>query len=316
MATTRRLKRKEQESEVSATNPIVVAGVSVSVVLGAASYFLTDRGFALALIVSLTGVVLTTQLEVITRLERRHHREDTHSHLMAALDEVPWLSPVMKEMADAMCTMSSAENLRRLVHIARSCIDECSTDLQELKLGQYRVRAEDCEVLFEQTARADHTIHATSVTYLDLAWWSADVGRKYWDANIAAMKRGVEIERVFIYETWVPELERLASEHADAGVRVYVVCKDNLPDDLRIDMIVWDDAFLYEIELNSDGVEIFNRFSVNKTEVERRARQFAVIRSRARIISPGAAATDTTATQEQSVAPTEATGALSAGSDD
>lgn len=266
---------------------LAVVGVVASVALGIASYFITDRAFALSLIVTLLGSVLALQLEAISRLESKSQREDRYSHLMASLESVPWMAPVIRNIADAACAMSSEDDLRRLLPVARSKVEECSVEMQTLRMGQYRVRAEDVEVLFEQTEAARTIIRATSITHVDLSWWYSDVGRKYWEANRAAMARGVRIERVFVHDKWTPQLEQLADEQQDGGVDVYIVAKDRLADDLRIDLIVWDQVFLYEIELNSDGVEIFNRYSVSQIDIDRRLRQFAVIKAAARRYSTG-----------------------------
>jgi hypothetical protein len=104
-----------------------------------------------------------------------------------------------------------------------------------------------------------------------------------------ALDRGVHIERVFIYGTLTPPLENLIREQALAiqnGRRVYVyaVQKDVLPDELRADIAIWDESFTYQVELNSDGRPISNRYSVNDADVASRMSMYKRIRSQAQLV--------------------------------
>jgi hypothetical protein len=123
-----------------------------------------------------------------------------------------------------------------------------------------------------------------------LDWWHSEEGRKYWQANLNALDRGVHIERVFIYDTLTPELDTLICEQAKATkngrvIDVYAVQKDLLPDELRADIAIWDESFTYQVELNSDGKPITNRYSVNDADVASRMSMYKRIRSQAQRIN-------------------------------
>ncbi len=268
-------------------DPVLIIGLLLSVALGVFLYFVSDTSFVLGTLVSLVGTALALQLDLVMRVERKLHKEDAQSQLMCLLEQIPWLPAEVKDIAVSLNTVSALENQDGyLLDVARKALDECARTLDDLTRGQIRVSSDDNEALFVQTARAKEYILATSIPYVDLKWWCSDIGRKYWDANVAAMGRGVRVERVFVYQEWTDQLQELAEEQAAAGAIIWAVHRDKVPHALRIDMIVWDRSFSYEIRLNSDGEEIENLYSVNASDIDRKIHCFDIIRSCARRIDP------------------------------
>ena len=94
-----------------------------------------------------------------------------------------------------------------------------------------------------------------------------------------ALERNVRIERVFIYEDWTAELKQIIDQQAEAGVHVWAVEADLADPLLRVDMAVWDDAFTYHFELNSQGNPIENIYSVNEVDIARRIDQMELLKS-------------------------------------
>jgi hypothetical protein len=147
--------------------------------------------------------------------------------------------------------------------------------------GQMRARVGD-DILVRQTDLAQRIIRACSVQSMDVPRWLSDLGSKYWEANLRALQRKVSIERVFIYEDWTADFERIVNQQAEAGVQVWVV-ESSLADALlRVDMAVWDDSFTYHFELNSEGNPIENIYSVNEVDIARRIDQMELLKSVAR----------------------------------
>jgi hypothetical protein len=273
-----------------ALEPVMLTGIALSLVLSITLYFVTTTSIVLGIALCILGIALTLQLEILMRLERKVRKEDKQSQLISLMEHVPWLSDEVREIAVYLNSISAIEQGDGyLLEVARKSLDECGRTLSDLTRGQIRVSNEDNEALFAQTVKAKEYILATSVPHVDLKWWSSDIGRKYWEANLAALKRGVRIERIFIHQEWTDELRDLALQQARAGIVVWSVPRDKIPQGLRIDMIVWDQSFSYEIVLNSDGEEIANLYSVNSSEISRKLHIFEIIRSCAgRVFPPGA----------------------------
>jgi hypothetical protein len=266
-------------------------GVVLSLAIGiVASVVSADAG--LGLVSGLLSTVITLQIDLTNKIEHRQRKEDEVSQLLTAMDEIPWFSDQLRQLCGCVNHIQSSPELRPLGRIARQHVQACTSVLQGLRLGQYQVPISDMQVKFEQLEQVQTSVLLTSIDHSDLAWWYTDEGRNYWDANRAALQRpGLRFERVFIYKDWTDELAALVKEQATTvengkTISVFAVHRDKLQPELRIDMAIWDEKFTYQVELNSDGTPINNRFSVNRADIERRLDDFRRIKACARTVDP------------------------------
>lgn len=266
----------------SPTQRVVALGALITVVVAVLVYFVTDDHFLLAIVAVMLGIVIALQIEGLARFERRSTREDRHSRIMAAAESLPWLSAVLEEIAEAARSIASHPELQPLIDIAEKELKLAKEHLANLRHGQFRADAADSTILFDETDRAERKMLATFLQRFDLQWWSSELGRHYWAVNRQASERGVEIQRIFIYDEWTPELEQVVREQSDAGIDVMAVPGDLVPRDCRVAMVIWDDRLVYQGELNSDGETINVIYSVSKADVDSRLSQFNRIRRFAR----------------------------------
>jgi len=92
---------------------------------------------------------------------------------------------------------------------------------------------------------ANKKILATSYVDDD-KWWRGDSGRKYLEANEKAVKRGVEIERVFIFpnKNSFESSKDILNEHCKTGAHTkYINIKDVQGSEFNNDVIIIDDKF-------------------------------------------------------------------------
>ena len=54
----------------------------------------------------------------------------------------------------------------------------------------------------------------------DVDWWSAPEGVEYARRNYKAAADGIEVSRIFVFDRWSGEAERIAAEQADHGIQV------------------------------------------------------------------------------------------------
>ncbi len=264
------------------TQRAVVLGVAITVAVAVLVYVVTDEHFLLEIVAVLIGIVIALQIEMLARIERRASREDRYSRVMAAAESVPWLAPALEEIAEATSRVASHQELRPLLDVAEKEVERSKENLATLRHGKYRADAADTTILFEETDRAERRMLATFLQRFDLEWWSSELGRDYWAVNRRAFERGVEIQRIFIYDDWTPELERIVQAQSQAGIDVMVVEREALPRDCRLAMVIWDDRLVYQGELNSDGETINVLYSVSKADVDTRLDQFARIKRHAK----------------------------------
>jgi N-acetylglucosamine kinase-like BadF-type ATPase len=78
------------------------------------------------------------------------------------------------------------------------------------------------------------------------------------------MARGVEVERIFVYEALTPNVVALMREHDAAGVRVLAVAVDGLRAELLIDVCVFDDDRVHEVVFSSGGNAMAYRYSQDR----------------------------------------------------
>jgi len=97
--------------------------------------------------------------------------------------------------------------------------------------------------------------------------------------NLAALSRGVTIQRIFIYRDWPDELDSLARAHQRAGVQVMRVKETELPPALRLNVVVWDESCTLEPEYNSSGSWVKDNYTFAPSEVRLAVERFKLIES-------------------------------------
>ena len=108
--------------------------------------------------------------------------------------------------------------------------------------------------------------------------WSDD---RNWRLNEQALERGVEIKRIFIYETWTDELEALATRQHKSGVRVLRVARNLLPASLQLNFVIWDGVCCFEPQHGPAGEYISQRFTFAAHDVAFMLDRFKAIESAA-----------------------------------
>jgi hypothetical protein len=139
--------------------------------------------------------------------------------------------------------------------LANSEVERVSGTLQSLAGGhELFYEGEDREYLLALTRHARESIMATSWTAtsgLEAGFWFTDLAARYLDLQRAAIRRGVEIKRVFIFET--PDLmdsvdvkRTLAVQH-NLGVEIRLFGVGPVPPDGSIaDFVLFDSAVSHE----------------------------------------------------------------------
>lgn len=112
-------------------------------------------------------------------------------------------------------------------------------------------------------------MRTTSLQPQDLVWHRSDVGRRYWAAQLDALARGWEIQRIFIYDTWSGDLDSLSGERKSAGVRVKRILTGELPSGLLVDVTTWGNTHVYEQRVRVERTTTLDRFSVNEVDIRR-----------------------------------------------
>ena len=260
-------------------------GIVLSVALGVVFYFRTDVSTAIACFAGLVGTTITLQVESLFR-ERRDREETTRQQrLVGRIEDFTWMPELLDNALGALSVIEQNYGGTMAVELARKAFDDCLTQLKDLQRGHYSTPDDDYSPNSPVNAlneRVKHSMSATSVGG-DLDWWlGATFGRDaYWRLNVQALERGVEIKRIFIYETWTDELEALAKTQHERGVRVLRVARHLLPISLQLNLVIWDGVCCFEPKHTPSGEYVGQSFTFAAQDVALMLDRFKAIESSA-----------------------------------
>jgi len=224
------------------------------------------------------GVTLLVQylaeFEKQLRLTQHQHR-DVLSHLNRVIDQgfasVNEATSLMDTMDRSSLDKDSVKRVIRAAGVFRgsagplvravadSEVERLSETLGTLALGhELFYEGEDRELLLALTRKCTKSMMATSWATMsangmgfEAGFWLNDLGGRYLSLQRMALRRGVTIKRVFIYES--PELlqseaiRRILSMQQSAGIEVKIVAGGAVsPDGSISDFIVFDEQVSYE----------------------------------------------------------------------
>jgi hypothetical protein len=143
--------------------------------------------------------------------------------------------------------------------VADSEIERLSETLQALADGhEYFYDGEDRELLLALARNAQTSIIATSWATesangagFEAGFWLTDLGGRYLDLQRSALRRGVSIRRIFIYDSpdliTSDELTRILAMQHSAGVEVRLLGGGPLPPSGAIaDFVIFDEEISYD----------------------------------------------------------------------
>jgi hypothetical protein len=260
---------------VRAIDVVAVVGVVLSVAISVVLKLTTDDvSVGESFIIGLVGTNIALVLDFAARNERRHA-------LTKALGSVEWLGGRFLELAgvtrEVLANYPDSEVSKEVL----AKYERLGAELADLRGGSVRRPGDDFEHLLTMTAgareeiRAVTNIQARSTT--DLDWWSTDFARRYWQANVAALARGVRIVRLFVYREMDEPLARLIEEQSAAGVEVGLVQAQRLEPSLQLNFVIWDGAAAWEAQMSAHGDIIENRLHLAQGEINRLNNAFKVL---------------------------------------
>ncbi|TDC26309.1 hypothetical protein E1211_30245 [Micromonospora sp. 15K316] len=253
------------------TDPVALFGIALSVSL---SITLDLTGAATgveSLLAGLMGITISLLVDSLARAERRFH-------LRTLLDGPPWLARSTPQLIGAVREAAEAHAGTRVAAVAQRRYEEFRLEVEQLAAGRIIRRGDDDEDLIGATRDCHRQLLGlTNVMPRvsgELSWWRGDVGRRYWEANLAALARGVTITRIFIYAELGDELSELVQTQRRAGVRVGLLPFGAVSPHLNVNLAVWDGSGCWEAKMTAHGEISENQYSINRTDVDRLTRVF------------------------------------------
>lgn len=227
-------------------DPITLIGIGVSLAL-ALTLDVTGAATGVeSLLAGLLGLVLSLQLETVTRAERRFELRRLVSAPKELGEALTAAAAAAHEIGERYPdTILSAEAVRRLERV--------SAGLTELGHGNLVREHGDYQDLLTQTRDCSKTLDALTNVAADPQWWTSEFGRAYWKLNERALARGVRIRRVFIVpRPNDPVLAVMRAQQA-AGVEVHWARAEALPPSGHLNLIVWDGRSAWRARMSPHG---------------------------------------------------------------
>jgi hypothetical protein len=258
-------------------DPVLLVGTGMSVLLGVVFYVREDTAQALGVVAGLLGGVITLQVQTLLRERRRVEHETRVGAMVSAIEKIPWLPDLMAPMLRAAKHVEREYGKTPAQDACRAAFEDCLRTLTDLERGHFRAPYGDNGIFHGIIANTKRLMCATSLPSADLSWWVSPIGRQYWEVQVEALRRGVEIRRVFIYQEWTDELDALAREQVAAGVKVRRVQADGISPGMRVITAVWDDTCGHELSYNAGGEAVHDSFTVSAPDIHRLTQQFEMI---------------------------------------
>ncbi|MEU5902778.1 hypothetical protein ABZ780_00240 [Micromonospora sp. NPDC047467] len=256
---------------VAHTDPVALVGITLSVTLSVMLDLSNAASGVESLLAGLMGITISLLVDSLARAERRFH-------LRTLLDGPPWLVRTTTELAGAMREAAEQHAGTRVATEAQRRYEQFRLEAEQLAEGRIIRRGDEDEDLVGATQgcvrRLDALTNVMPRASGELSWWRSEIGRRYWEVNRAALERGVQITRVFVYVTLTDELSALVEKQRQAGVRVGLLPHGVVSPHLYVNLAVWDGSSCWEARMTAHGEIGENQFSVNRADVARLTRVF------------------------------------------
>lgn len=249
----------------------------LSIVLTVVFYFIRDLAFAMAAFAGLLGIIMTMQWQQMAKERRRAEHESRLGSMLAKIERSDWLTDEIECMLGSVTKIEQDYPGTPAMAACRQAMADCRARLVDLEAGRFRFPYTDNELALRMCESMRHEFLAISVSGIDLRWWLAPEGQRYWQIQRDALDRGVTIRRVFIYDEWSDELAAIARAQADAGVRVRRVQQDALPVGARGIMGIWDGGCGLEVSYDASGQAVLFSYSVAEPDLHRLRSQFELV---------------------------------------
>lgn len=247
-------------------NIVPLAGILLSVLLAALSWGIGAVNAVDSVILGLIGTILSIQFAILVR-----HEE--HYEFAELLAGPTWLRESIKGVAADSEIIATEFRDTPIEDEARHLLQDFRADFSNLRLGRLRRGPEDSQYLIQHARDAKTEILAVNNVGQGIGnphWWQEGRGRAYLKENLAAVQRGVLIQRIIIYsEDQQKEALELAKEQHDGGIQVKLALRESLRPEHRVNFAIWDERTSWEMQMNADGNPIANVYCVGAAEIRR-----------------------------------------------
>lgn len=264
----------------------LVAGTTLSIGLGALFYFRTDLKTAVAAFAGLLGVAIALQLELLLQSRHMVATQRRRELIAARIEEIDWLPQIVDDNLKALQAIRDGRPVPLVTTLAKMELESCAERLRDLQRGFLTDRqSQEVDIMDMLTLGAKVQLRATSGP-AELTWWLGPEASFYLRRQTEAVRRGVAVERIFIYEDWSDVLDEICRRQRNLGIKVLRVEAKRLKGIRNPDLIIWDDSCAFSVEYNAVGAWVNSRFTFVSTEIRKLDSTFEIVKSAAEELPP------------------------------
>lgn len=157
-------------------------------------------------------------------------------------------------------------------------IAELQTTLNGIPLGVLEINSLNIMQLAAATLLVvKESIVATTYIKVDV-WWGRSNVQEYYLANVAAVSRGVNVTRIFMFGD-EPEAQNgldILNQQAHAGINVRVIYLQDVPPEDQVDFAIFDNELAWHLRVAPDRTSLLG-FTLYASETK----EFGILQQRA-----------------------------------
>jgi hypothetical protein len=229
-----------------------VTGVLASIVIGIIAWVISSDPMS-SLVVSLLGVLLVLHLE--SRYQSEMHAQHIFRILQLRISlskETDFTSKMIKLSSSYLTLKESSHEI--FIKKAEQHLSETIELFQDLSKGHMSIDANEVVlVAIHLIDNLKRSIFATSMVKLE-DFWFRGFGEKYIEKHKQAIKRGVNITRIFIVEDFSVfedmRLRKLINDQINMSIDVRILWNSQTPPEYLLDFGIWDDEIVFYIKFD------------------------------------------------------------------
>jgi len=244
------------------TRGVLVAGTVLggifSVVLAVVMMYTSSVANQLALLIGLTGVLLSALVSTAVTLAERLDSIETSRIEAAELRALASMPQAEKQIVEITKCLSVVRNLDD--QYAQFFWDSAIGALQRthLRVTSYAGTSVPCttqdEIYYVRRALALTRDRVSAIAARGPEWWLQPEADVYWQAYRDAASR-LAITRIFlVHEPLQPEMTDVLERHSKLGMKTFTAPLKSVPMGLRTPIVIFDEGLLHRTSVHFDGV--------------------------------------------------------------
>jgi hypothetical protein len=252
-------------------DPVIIIGVLFSIGLSIVLYFVGVDTIT-SVIIGLSGTTISLLLDLLARGKQLEKLVLETFGLSSDLNADSWAKERLVEIIQSWKKILEADYHPLLLQIAKLRTQDARDDLVAIASGEIVTDATENRLLAVVVEEAKSSVKAASMVSLD--FYNSSAGQKYLKINYEAVKRGVNLTRIFIVDELTTEKAHLMNEMVKNGIDVWSVMENLVPDELISAFVISDDYLVWTTEFTPDMQFREHHISIKSEDVLRNSNKF------------------------------------------